>query len=135
MYTTHGHQIMGTTATYPKPSEIARCGGPGLCDQCSREAACVSKVSADIPSVEIQSLIGQLGICITQIDNQILEIVKSAGEMGCTPSQVRTPKGEWVMVDLLSAKANALNALTYLKGGNNAGDTYHATVHQHMPPV
>jgi hypothetical protein len=38
-YTSHGHQIRGTAVTYPQPLKVMRCGGPGLCNQCSREAA------------------------------------------------------------------------------------------------
>lgn len=39
MYTTHGHLIAGTTVVpYDRPAQVARCGGPGLCDQCSQDA-------------------------------------------------------------------------------------------------
>lgn len=41
-YTTHGHHIIGTIKTEP-PSKVARCGGPGLCDQCSNEAEIVKR--------------------------------------------------------------------------------------------
>lgn len=37
MYTTHGHQIVGTTAEKSRPSRVARCGGPRLCKQCALE--------------------------------------------------------------------------------------------------
>lgn len=38
-FTTHGHQIMGTTAEKRPPGMmVARCGGPGICKACSREA-------------------------------------------------------------------------------------------------
>jgi hypothetical protein len=37
-YTSHGHHILGTFRTEP-PTSRARCGGPGLCSKCSREAA------------------------------------------------------------------------------------------------
>lgn len=37
-YTTHGHQIEGTKIEDVKPEVVARCGGPGLCSKCSREA-------------------------------------------------------------------------------------------------
>lgn len=39
MYTKHGHQIEGTIVEGERPSSVARCGGPGLCAQCSLEAA------------------------------------------------------------------------------------------------
>lgn len=39
MYTTHGHHIPGTTKDENFPEQVARCGGPSLCSQCSREAA------------------------------------------------------------------------------------------------
>jgi hypothetical protein len=39
-YTTHGHHISGTVLNESeRPSAVARCGGPGLCAQCSQEAA------------------------------------------------------------------------------------------------
>lgn len=37
MYTTHGHQIMGTPVEGDRPP-VARCGGPSLCQDCAREA-------------------------------------------------------------------------------------------------
>lgn len=37
-YTTHGHHIRGTSKDNP-PSARAKCGGPGLCQECSRQAA------------------------------------------------------------------------------------------------
>jgi hypothetical protein len=37
MYTTHGHQIPGTTVEEERPLRVARCGGPGLCKKCSEE--------------------------------------------------------------------------------------------------
>lgn len=37
MYTSHGFQIAGTPVEGDRPP-VARCGGPGLCVQCSREA-------------------------------------------------------------------------------------------------
>lgn len=38
MYTTHGHQIQGTPVEGDRPEFVARCGGPGLCTKCCREA-------------------------------------------------------------------------------------------------
>ena len=37
-YTSHGHRITGVVQT-GRPASVARCGGPGLCTVCSREAA------------------------------------------------------------------------------------------------
>ena len=37
-YTSHGHRIAGVVQT-GRPASVARCGGPGLCTVCSREAA------------------------------------------------------------------------------------------------
>lgn len=37
-YTTHGHAIEGLIQV-GKPEKVARCGGPGLCTICSRQAA------------------------------------------------------------------------------------------------
>lgn len=38
-YTRHGYQIEGTPVVDPPPSEAAKCGGPGVCVPCSRDAA------------------------------------------------------------------------------------------------
>ncbi len=37
-YTTHGHHIPGTILEDP-PESVYRCGGPGLCDVCSKQVA------------------------------------------------------------------------------------------------
>ena len=39
MYTKHGHQIAGTPVEGPWLGAKARCGGPGVCASCSKEAA------------------------------------------------------------------------------------------------
>lgn len=40
MYTSHGHHIKGTILVdRPIGLLTARCGGPGMCKECSREAA------------------------------------------------------------------------------------------------
>ena len=44
-FTTHGHHIPGTTDEGPWPSLRARCGGPGLCEVCSKQAAPYSKLN------------------------------------------------------------------------------------------
>jgi hypothetical protein len=38
-WTSHGHHISGSTITEHRPEKVARCGGPGLCRECSREAS------------------------------------------------------------------------------------------------
>jgi hypothetical protein len=42
-WTRHGHHIPGTILGTDRPSSVARCGGPGLCDLCSRDASVVLK--------------------------------------------------------------------------------------------
>lgn len=38
-WTSHGHDIPGVTVAGPGRPPVARCGGPGLCSQCSAEAS------------------------------------------------------------------------------------------------
>lgn len=38
-YTTHGHHIPGSPKKETPAKQVARCGGPGVCDQCSKDAA------------------------------------------------------------------------------------------------
>lgn len=38
MYTSHGHHIPGTIKNDDRPAQVARCGGPGLCKVCMKEA-------------------------------------------------------------------------------------------------
>lgn len=46
MWTTHGHQIIGTIAEDPvigqRPS-VRRCGGPGTCKACDTEVTQIQK--------------------------------------------------------------------------------------------
>ena len=42
-WTTHGHRIDGQVQV-GTPDRVARCGGPGLCAKCSRQAAAVAKI-------------------------------------------------------------------------------------------
>lgn len=37
--TRHGHHIVGTSISDSYPGNVVRCGGPGLCSQCSLDAA------------------------------------------------------------------------------------------------
>lgn len=47
MWTTHGHQIIGTIALDPvtseRPSPVARCGGTSLCKKCAAESSVAQK--------------------------------------------------------------------------------------------
>lgn len=38
MYTSHGHHIPGTIKNDDRPAQVTRCGGPGLCQVCMKEA-------------------------------------------------------------------------------------------------
>jgi hypothetical protein len=38
-YTTHGHWYGPGHPAGPGPAAVARCGGPGICPQCSQEAS------------------------------------------------------------------------------------------------
>lgn len=38
-YTSHGHAYGVVDTSQPRPTAMARCGGPGLCAVCSKEAA------------------------------------------------------------------------------------------------
>lgn len=38
-YTTHGHHIEGSPETTPRPTVVARCGGPKLCTGCAQEVS------------------------------------------------------------------------------------------------
>ena len=44
MYTSHGHHIPGTPVEAETPETKSRCGGPGRCTVCSREAAAASEI-------------------------------------------------------------------------------------------
>lgn len=48
-FTTHGHHIKGTILSVTARPNIARCGGPGLCDICSTEAYMLTSAQG-IPS-------------------------------------------------------------------------------------
>lgn len=50
MYTRHGHHIPGTTKDDP-PDMVARCGGPGVCVDCSTDWA--DNMNADNEEIEI----------------------------------------------------------------------------------
>lgn len=39
MYTSHGHHITGTPKEETPPEHVVRCGGPIICQECSRQAS------------------------------------------------------------------------------------------------
>lgn len=60
---------------------------------------------------EIESLIDQLENLLIQIDVQIDSVQAYCVGDGIRASELRAKDGKWVMVDLLSAKAQVLDAL------------------------
>lgn len=52
---------------------------------------------------------------IKQIDNQIAEVTHAAEQMGISPERVRDSHGNWPMIQLLQAKAQAYNTLVLLQ--------------------
>lgn len=51
-YTSHGHHIDGTIKDDNRPLKVARCGGPGLCDICSKEAMYALQTNKDYKMIE-----------------------------------------------------------------------------------
>ncbi|RSD26370.1 DUF4349 domain-containing protein [Amycolatopsis eburnea] len=47
-FTDHGHPVGARTAPgdVPQPAAVARCGGPGLCPECARDAAVLTEAAA-----------------------------------------------------------------------------------------
>lgn len=54
-YTTHGHHIAGTDMEESSPDYVARCGGPALCVQCSKEASRKSEDAYSAYSVVVNN--------------------------------------------------------------------------------
>jgi hypothetical protein len=52
-YTSHGHYIEGTINTVGRPDTRTRCGGPGMCAQCSKEA---QRAKPDVSYPVVQEL-------------------------------------------------------------------------------
>jgi len=52
---------------------------------------------------------------IRQIDNQIAEVTREAVRMGVPPERVRDSNGNWPLIQLLQAKAQAYNTLVLLQ--------------------
>lgn len=51
-WTAHGHHIAGTVKGDDRPASVARCGGPGLCKQCSQEAALNGEAKDNLKKAE-----------------------------------------------------------------------------------
>ena len=75
MYTSHGHQIQGTIAEEPRPSHVARCGGPSICVKCGTEAmAALQPLSqSDIDAVFEKVVVPNDLLETNQEDNRSLE--------------------------------------------------------------
>jgi hypothetical protein len=54
-FTAHGHHIFGTVLGDEKPASMARCGGPGPCPQCSREASMNEEAKENLKKAESDS--------------------------------------------------------------------------------
>lgn len=50
-----------------------------------------------------------------QLEDQIEEVRELGLELGCRPSQVRTPSGDFMLTPLLLAKAQTLSAMVMLR--------------------
>lgn len=68
----------------------------------------------------VQMLVDELTTLVEQINQQIDEVTLAAQELNCTSFEIRTPEGTWIMIQLLSAKAETLGALSHLGGGSMA---------------
>lgn len=58
-YTSHGHHIRGTVREGNFNGSRARCGGPGLCDQCGREAALLlveTSIVNDVVDIPVEGM-------------------------------------------------------------------------------
>ncbi len=62
-----------------------------------------------------EELTTQLSDLLFHINEQIVHVVDQADELGIPATKMQYPDGTWVMSDLLSAKASALNALDKLR--------------------
>lgn len=78
-YTSHGHHINGTVLE-PEPNERARCGGPGPCSSCSREAM-IGRAAEVFPQV-MNNLMGNEAIKMQQVHGPatIPSMVNLSGE-------------------------------------------------------
>lgn len=64
----------------------------------------------------VTMLVDELTTLVEQINKQIDEVTLAAQELNCTSFEIRTPDGAWIMIQLLSAKAETLGALAHLGG-------------------
>lgn len=51
-FTRHGHLIEGSSAEWAEYYAVARCGGPGLCGECSNEQALWQAKHLDVPLID-----------------------------------------------------------------------------------
>lgn len=79
MYTSHGHHIPGTVLD-DNPPPIARCGGPGLCDACSKEAAAQGMAlpqqlesSDEVALRKVHMALFEAGLTVRQVGAVIIE--------------------------------------------------------------
>jgi hypothetical protein len=78
-YTRHGHLVAGLSGDgWPEPNIRARCGGPGLCQECSTEAERIRREHALPPVIlddadSLESAVGQAvgaaSTCWQTLDN------------------------------------------------------------------
>ncbi len=75
MYTKHGHHIPGTTVVESEEVfPVARCGGPGLCNECSVESV------TSLPNVDISTpVIGETHTDAT-LDKVYAALTKAVGK-------------------------------------------------------
>jgi uncharacterized protein DUF6275 len=59
MYTSHGHQIPGTTVSYTKPF-VHRCGGLAKCEECIEEARVYEESIKGLRGVSFQASAEQI---------------------------------------------------------------------------
>lgn len=77
-YTRHGHQIAGTPADGKQPEQIARCGGPGLCRDCSLEAAATPKEThTEFTMYTVHGALVRSGLSSQQATDAITELQNS----------------------------------------------------------
>lgn len=98
-YTTHGHHIEGTKVEGIQPPKVARCGGPGLCDQCSREVSIVNAMS----HTSIQVL-PEDKMTVERIDEIIKAYAKKAHEI-----YVSRTAGDYTWIGFLASFLTDVN--------------------------
>lgn len=77
-FTAHGHHIMGTTLDGAYKGSRARCGGPGLCADCTAEASAAVDAEQEWPIEDPSSGIVNLGS--EMFANGDLSVISYKGE-------------------------------------------------------